>query len=72
MIPILPGALLDMLDAPVPLIAGITALQYEILIDEEIIEEEEMFQKVWIHISNKGTIRIENMKSQLDQGIAQR
>lgn len=72
MIPILPGALLDMLDAPVPLIAGITPQQYDILIDEEIIEEEELYQKVWIKISNKDTITIENMKPMLDQGIALR
>jgi len=49
LIPILPVALLDMLEAPVPLIVGITPFEYHLLVQENILEND-MDQKIWVHI----------------------
>ena len=40
LIPVLPVALVDMLDAPVPLIVGITPSEYNVLFEEGILENE--------------------------------
>lgn len=74
LIPILPVALLDMLDAPVPLIVGITDKEYQIIISEGIMEND-MDQKVWIHLKltqkpNEHQylpMKIENLEALLDE-----
>lgn len=48
-IPILPTALLAMLEAPVPLMVGITEQEYNSILEEGILENE-MDQKIWIHL----------------------
>mmetsp|Transcript_29410 Transcript_29410/g.44491 ORF Transcript_29410/g.44491 Transcript_29410/m.44491 type:complete len:96 (+) Transcript_29410:3788-4075(+) len=52
-IPILPVALLDMLEAPVPLIAGITAREYEIILEEDMLDSE-LHSNLWVHLEIKG------------------
>lgn len=81
-IPIIPVSLLDMLDAPVPLIVGITDNEYQILHREGILDQE-YDQKIWIHlelsesesktslsVSGKTTVyqalKIKNLREQLD------
>lgn len=72
LIPILPIALLDMIDAPVPLIVGITKLEYEMVAHE--LDSEDFEDKVWVFLDvNKcprtkkcRPIRIENLERLLD------
>jgi len=49
-IPVLPIALLDMLDAPVPLIAGITKKEFQMIMEDEILDCE-LESILWINLS---------------------
>lgn len=46
-IPILPNALVAMVDAPIPLMVGITPLEFDILMEDDMSET---YNKIWIHL----------------------
>jgi hypothetical protein len=53
LIPVLPVALLDMIEAPVPLIVGITENEYKVVINERYVEEEEYRDRIWVHLNSR-------------------
>jgi len=50
MIPLLPGTLLDHLDAPVPILVGVTQESFEILQSEYDFDSEYMESKTWVFL----------------------
>jgi hypothetical protein len=73
MIPILPVALIEMLEAPVPLIIGLTEAEYKMIWIDELLDEEEIENKLWVHLKLEQaadgqyrTIEIENLNDHLD------
>lgn len=70
LIPILPVDLIEMLDAPVPLIIGITPQEYSLIMNEEILSTSEIASKVMIHVdrleNGQLELQIYNLESILD------
>jgi hypothetical protein len=65
-------ALIEMLEAPIPLIVGLTQAEYNMIIDEQLLENE-MDSKIWIHLNlvqdNQGQfmpLQIENLNEILN------
>ena len=70
-IPVLPMALLDMLDAPMPLIVGITEEEYAIW--RENADQESISRTIWVHLKIEQAVDggyrpvvVENLSSNLD------
>ena len=54
LVPVLPRALVGMLEAPMPILVGITKKEYE-MIHDEVLSAEEMEEKTWVFL-DKGEI----------------
>ena len=69
-------ALIEMLEAPIPLIVGNTSMEYESILTDDLLEPHEMQTKIWVHLKliQNGPeqfhpLRIEHLDSQLGPSI---
>ena len=52
LIPVLPGALLEIIDSPMPILVGITQESYDQLREDYELDEELVESKTWVHLDN--------------------
>ena len=52
LIPVLPGALLEIIDSPLPILVGITQESYDQLREDYELDEELVESKTWVHLDD--------------------